>query len=423
MGEVKKLADDICEDLKREAWAIQDEDMQEAAFKFAKASANTTRKEAMIKECQHLRNIPAAPDDFDAYPNYLNCQNGIINLRNGELMPHDPNFMMSKICDCEYDIEHKTPKMWLRFLDDITNGDKGLQDYIQRSVGYSISGSNAEQCAYFLYGMGNNGKSTFLDTIADMLGGYAMNVQPDTLMLQSRLGSAGGGANSDIARLKSARFITCEEPTEGMRLNEGLLKQLTGGSKVTARHLYGDEFEFTPEFKIWCATNHKPVIRGTDFGIWRRIKLVPLEVNIPKDKVDKNMKYKLRQEFSQILAWAVEGCIKWQNSGLEEPVCVVESTKEYRNEMDLVAGFIEQCIMIDYAAYERVMASDLFYVYRQWAKQNNEWEMSSKRFFTEVSKKLPEKGRSGKGIYYAKIRFTDYAQEIAPKQYRIEDFK
>ena len=423
MGEVKKLADDICEDLKREAWAIQDEDMQEAAFKFAKASANTTRKEAMIKECQHLRNIPAAPDDFDAYPNYLNCQNGIINLRNGELMPHDPNFMMSKICDCEYDIEHKTPKMWLRFLDDITNGDKGLQDYIQRSVGYSISGSNAEQCAYFLYGMGNNGKSTFLDTIADMLGGYAMNVQPDTLMLQSRLGSAGGGANSDVARLKSARFVTCEEPTEGMRLNEGLLKQLTGGSKVTARHLYGDEFEFTPEFKIWCATNHKPVIRGTDFGIWRRIKLVPLEVNIPKDKVDKNMKYKLRQEFPQILAWTVEGCMKWQASGLEEPVCVVESTKDYRNEMDLVAGFIEQCIMIDYAACERVMASDLFYVYRQWAKQNNEWEMSSKRFFTEVSKKLPEKGRSGKGIYYAKIRFTDYAQEIAPKQYRIEDFK
>lgn len=423
MGEVKKLADDICEDLKREAWQIQDDDMQEAAFKFAKATANTTRKEAMVKECQHLRGIPAAPDDFDAYPNYLNAQNGIVNLRNGELMPHDPNFMMSKICDCEYDIEYKKPEMWLRFLDDITNGDKGLQEYIQRSVGYSISGSNAEQCAYFLYGMGNNGKSTFLDTIADMLGTYAMNVQPDTIMLQSRLGSSGGGANSDVARLKSARFVTCEEPTEGMRLNEGLLKQLTGGSKVTARHLYGDEFEFTPEFKIWCATNHKPVIRGTDLGIWRRIKLLPLEVTIPKEKVDKNLKYKLRKEFPQILAWAVEGCMMWQKDGLAEPVCVVESTKDYRNEMDLVAGFIEQCVMIDYAAFDRVMASDLFYVYRQWAKQNNEWEMSSKRFFTEVSKKLPEKGRSGKGIYYSKIRFTDYAKEIAPKQYRLEDFK
>ena len=207
-----------------------------------------------------------------------------------------------------------------------------------------------------------------------------------------------------------------------MRLNEGLLKQLTGGSKVTARHLYGDEFEFTPEFKIWVATNHKPTIRGTDFGIWRRIKLIPFEVNIPAEKVDKNLKYKLRQEFPQILAWAVEGCRKWMADGLHEPERVLEATKEYKQEMDLVAGFIEQCVVIDYSAADHIMASDLFYVYRQWAKQNNEFEMSSKKFFIEVAKKLPEKGRCGKGIFYGKIQFTDYARSIAPKQYRVEDF-
>lgn len=421
-GEVKKLADNICEDLKKEAWNIQDNDLQEQALKFAKRTASSSAKEAMVKECQHLYDIPAAPEDFDSYTDYINCQNGIINLRNGELMPHDANFMMSKLTDSEYDTHNSQPKLWLKFLDDVTAGDKELQDYIQRSVGYSISGSNREQCAYFLYGMGNNGKSTFLDTIADLLGNYAMNVQPDTIMLQSRLGSSGGGANSDIARLKSARFITCEEPTEGMRLNEGLLKQLTGGSRVTARHLYGDEFEFTPEFKIWIATNHKPTIRGTDFGIWRRIKLIPFEVNIPKDKVDKNLKYKLREEFPQILAWAVEGCRKWQQDGLHEPARVLEATKEYKQEMDLVAGFIEQCVMINYDAVNHIMASDLFNVYRQWAKQNNEYEMSSKKFFTEVQKKLPEKGRSGKGIYYGKIELTDYAKSIVPHQYRIEDF-
>ena len=421
-GEVKKLADDICEDLKREAWQMQDENLQEAALKFAKRTAGSAPKEAMVKECQHLYDIPAAPEDFDSYTDFINCQNGIVNLRNGELMPHDSAFMMSKICNTEYDQHKAKPKLWLRFLDDVTAGDKDLQDYIQRCVGYSISGSNAEQCAYFLYGMGNNGKSTFLDTIADMLGSYAMNVQPDTLMLQSRLGSSGGGANSDIARLKSARFITCEEPTEGMRLNEGLLKQLTGGSKVTARHLYGDEFEFTPEFKIWVATNHKPTIRGTDFGIWRRIKLIPFEVNIPADKVDKNLKYKLRQEFPQIFAWAVDGCRKWQKDGLHEPGRVMDATKEYKHEMDLIAGFIEQCVMIDYSSTDHIMATDLFNVYKQWAKQNNEWEMSSKKFFMEVQKKLPEKGRSGKGIFYSKIQLTDYARGIVPKQFRIEDF-
>lgn len=423
MGEVKKLADDICEDLKKEAWNIQDEDVQEQAFKFAKTTANTTRKEAMVKEAQHLNDIPAAPEDFDAYTDYLNCQNGIINLRNGELMPHDPNFMMTKICDCEYDVRKGKPVRWLQFLDEITGGDKELVEYIQRSVGYSISGSNREQCAYFLYGMGNNGKSTFLDTIADMMGSYASNVQPDTLMLQSRLGSSGGGANSDIARLKSARFVTCEEPTEGVRLNEGLLKQLTGGSKVTCRFLYGDEFEYTPEFKIWVATNHKPTIRGTDFGIWRRIKLIPFEVNIPKDKVDKNLKYKLRKEFPQILAWAVEGCIKWQKDGLHEPECVLEATKDYKQEMDLIAGFVEQCVIIDYAMAEKIQASDLFGIYSKWAKANNEYEMSSKKFFMEVAKKLPEKGRNGKGIFYGKIRLTEYAQELIGHQYRIDEFK
>ena len=423
MGEVKKLADEICEDLKREAWNIQDQEQQEQAFKFAKATANTTRKEALVKEAQHLRDIPASPDDFDGYTDYLNCQNGIINLRNGELIPHDANFMMTKICNCEYDVEHKKPVRWLQFLDEITAGDKALQEYVQRCIGYSISGSNREQCAYFLYGMGNNGKSTFLDTIADMIGSYASNTQPDTLMLQSRLGSSGGGANSDIARLKSARFVTCEEPTEGVRLNEGLLKQLTGGSKVTCRFLYGDEFEYTPEFKIWVATNHKPVIRGTDIGIWRRIKLIPFEVNIPKNKVDKNLKYKLRKEFPQILAWAVEGCMKWQKDGLLEPDCVLDATKDYKQEMDLIAGFVEQCIVIDYSCMDRVVASDLFKVYSKWAKQNNEYEMSSKKFFMEIAKKLPEKGRDRKGIFYSKIRLTEYGYGLLDRQYRIEDFQ
>lgn len=423
-GEVKKLADEVIEDLKAEAWKIQDEDLQEAALKWAKRTASSNAKEAMIKECQHLNDIPASPDDFDAYNDFLNCQNGIVNLRNGELLPHDSRLMLSKITNCEYDVKKRQPKRWLKFLDEITNGNKELQEYIQKSIGYSISGSNREQCAYFLYGMGNNGKSTFLDTIADMLGDYASNAQPDTLMMQSKIGSLGGGANSDIARLKSARFVTCEEPTEGVRLNEGLLKQLTGGSKVTCRFLYGDEFEYTPEFKIWVATNHKPVIQGMDIGIWRRIKLLPFEVNIPKEKVDKNLKYKLRQEFPQILAWAVEGCMKWQkDGGLSEPACVLEATKDYKQEMDLIAGFVEQCIVIDYDTDEKIMASDLFSIYSRWAKVNNEAEMSAKRFGMEIMKKIPEKGRNSKGVYYTKISLTEYATSLIPRQYRIDDFK
>jgi len=416
-GEVKKLADVICEDIKREAFMEPDEKTQMDLLKWANRTASSKGKEAMIRECQHLDGVPASPDDFDGYTDYINCVNGIVNLRNGELIPHDSNFMMSKICYSEYDNSGKKPELWLKFLDDVTNGDKGLQEYIQRCVGYSLTGSTEEQCAYFLYGMGNNGKSTFLDTIADLLGGYASNAQPETIMMK-KWGDTG--ALSDIARLKGARFVTSEEPTEGVRLNEGLLKQLTGGSKITCRFLYGDEFEYTPEFKIWVATNHKPVIRGTDFGIWRRIKLIPFEVNIPKDKVDKNLKYKLRKEFPQILRWAVEGCIKWRKNGIQEPQCVQEAVKEYKKEMDLLAGFIEECVEIDYDCEDRVTAKDLFQAYIKWARENNEYEMSSKKFFNEVSNKLPDKGRNAKGIFYRHVRLVE--QDPPGKQYSIGDF-
>ena len=421
VGMIKTMADQVCEDLHKEALLEQDEELRKVASKFAYKTESHNNKEAMIKECQHLFNIPASPDDFDTRKDYLNCFNGVINLKNGELIPHDSSLMMTKICYAEYDPQHNKPEMWLQFLDDVTNGNKELQEYIQRCVGYSISGSTEEQCVYFLYGMGNNGKSTFLDTIADLLGDYSANTQPESLMIHSKLG--GTGANSDIARLKSARFVTSEEPTEGVRLNEGLIKQLTGGSKITCRFLYGDEFEYNPEFKIWIATNHKPVIRGTDLGIWRRIKLIPFEVNIPADKVDKNLKYKLRKEFPQILAWAVDGCLKWQKYGIEEPACVTEATQEYKQEMDLIAGFVEQCLIIDYDSRERIMASDLFTLYSKWAKANNEWEMSSKKFFMEARKRLPETNRNSKGVFYTSIKLSEYAESLGGRQYRFEDFK
>lgn len=423
LGQIKRLADEICEDLKYEAALIEDEETAKAAVKFARATANTTRKNAMITECQHLGDIPAAPDDFDKHLDLLNCANGIVNLKNGELIPHQESYMLSKMTGCEYDVNHNKPEKWLSFLDDITDGNVELIEYIQRCIGYSLSGSIQEQCAYFLYGDGNNGKSTFLDVLANIIGDYSQSSQPDTFLIQSRLGSAGGGANSEIARLKGARFVYCEEPQEGIRLNEGLLKQLTGGSRIVARFLYSEEFEYMPEFKIWMATNHKPVVRGTDVGIWRRIKLIPFEVMIPAEKVDINLKYKLRAEFPQILAWAVEGCIKWQQDGLKEPNCVKIATKSYENEMDLLAPFLEQCIIIDHSSTNVMRANDLFTLYSQWAKTNNEYVLSSKKFGAEISKKLPEKKRMSIGNVYPEIRLTEYAQNLTGKNYKADDFK
>lgn len=405
-GEIKKLADMIVADLKAEAFAKDDEKEQEVMLKFAHKTANSAGKENMVKEAQHLDGIPVLPDELDCYMDYLNVQNGVVNLRNGELIPHDPSFMMSKICNSEYDATgKKKPKRWLKFLDEVTGGDKELQRYLQKCVGYSLTGSVKEQCAFFLYGIGNNGKSTFIETLADMLGDYASNAQPDTIMMKRD----SSGAGSDIARLKSARMVTSEEPTEGVRLNEGLVKQLTGGGKVTCRFLYGDEFEYAPEFKIWIATNHKPVIRGTDVGIWRRIRLIPFETNIQNP--DKQLKYKMREEMPQILRWAVEGAMMWKEEGLEVPECVKRATDEYKSEMDLLQSFMEACIVIDYTAQEAIPASELYSIYTAWANENNEYVMTSRKFFVEIGKKTPEKSRIASGVVYKNIRLTDFAAE------------
>lgn len=411
-GEIKKLADIVVEDLKREAFETDDEKEQEQRLRFAAKTANSSGKCNMILEAQHLDGVPVLIDELDAYTDYLNVQNGIINLRNGELMPHDPNFMMSKICNAEYDPSpQKKPERWLKFLDEITNGDKELQHYLQKCVGYSLTGSVKEQCAFFLYGIGNNGKSTFIETLADMLGDYASNAQPETIMMKR---DGMGGIGSDIARLKSARFVSTEEPTEGVRLNEGLVKQLTGGGKVTCRFLYGDEFEYAPEFKIWVATNHKPVIRGTDVGIWRRIRLIPFEVNI--EHPDKQLKYKMREEMPQIMRWAVEGCMMYQKEGLEPPQRVLDSTNEYKSEMDLLETFMDACIVIDYTTKEQVPANELYQIYTAWANENNEYVMTSRKFFTEIAKKVPDKKRVSSGIVYNNIRLTDFAQDKFKKK-------
>ena len=203
--------------------------------------------------------------------------------------------------------------------------------------------------------------------------------------------SQSNAINSDIARLKGARLVTSVEPNEGVRLNEGLLKQLTGDDTVTARKLYSEEFEFKPEFKLWMATNHKPIIRGTDTGIWRRIHMIPFDVQIPEDKVDKNLTHKLKAEMTGIFKWCIDGCLMWQREGLQMPAAVLKSVREYRREMDVISAFIEDKCTLE----GTVQASMLYAAYVSWADSNNEYCMSNTKFSTELAKRFEKiKGRN-----------------------------
>lgn len=396
-GAVKRLADKavacMSAELKVYEQTDADEgtDMAKAFEKHMKSSRSNKSKNAMLNEVMH--HVPILPSQLDRYKAALNTPGGVIDLKSGALAPHDPKNYFTKITAVEYSENADCPR-WTAFLDDIFGGDKDLIRYVQKAVGYSLTGATSEQCAFFLYGTGRNGKSTFLDIIRDIFGDYAANIQPETIMVRNSQGSA---INSDIARLKGARLVTSVEPNEGVRINEGLLKQLTGDDTVTARKLYGDEFEFKPEFKLWMATNHKPVIRGTDTGIWRRIHMIPFTVQIPEEKIDRRLKYKLSAELTGIFRWAVEGCLLWQKEGLKMPRAVLEEVREYRREMDVISAFVEDKCTVGKGL--SVKSSQLFAAYLNWAEQNNEYRMSSTKFGMELAKRF-EKVRTRGGIYF-----------------------
>ena len=403
-GELKKLVDLTIDDMKRQAFEMEDEEEQSALLKWIQKTSASKFKAAMLIETQHLDKIPITLDELDVNKDLLNCQNGIVNLKNGELIPHDPEYMSTRISFAEYDPNStKKPERWLQFLDEITDGNKPLQHYLQKAVGYSLSGSIREQCMFFCYGTGQNGKSTFLDIVSKICGTYSSHAQPESIMLSNK-----NGVLSDIARLKGARFVTTVEPNEGVKLNEGLIKQLTGGDKVTARFLYGKEFEFMPEFKLWLGANHKPVIKGTDLGIWRRIHLIPFTVQIPDSKVDKGLIHKLRLELSPILSWAVEGCLAWQREGLGVPDCVKSATDEYRHEMDTIGQFCDEYIQTEYGS--KISASDLYDIYCHWVDENHEYKMSNTKFGKEIVKKFPEKVRTTDGYFYRNLKINDAGQ-------------
>lgn len=397
-GMIKNLADRVVEKMKDEPVYVPEgadaEEMQKAFSKHIKSTRNSRGKTNMLKESEHL--LPVQPYEFDSDVHLFNVQNGYLDLKTATLHDHDKNKYFTKISNVEYTDKIDCP-LWFDFLNQIFNGDVKLIEYMQRAVGYSLCGSTQEQMMFILYGNGRNGKSVFLDIITEMFGSYAINIQPQTIMVKQQ----SSGANSDIARLSGARLVTTTEPNDGVRLDEGLVKQLTGGDKVTARFLFENEFDFIPQFKLWMATNHKPIIRGTDDGIWRRLAIVPFTVQIPENKIDYNLKNKLKRELKAILHWAVEGYLKWQRDGLKEPQCIKDQRDTYRTEMDSVELFIDECCVR--GAQFKDTSKSLYSTYREWASANGQYMMSSTKFGREMGKKF-QKIKTAKEIYYTGVR-------------------
>lgn len=367
-----------------EAAEATDPKVADAITSWAKRSQQAQRIAAALWCAQpYLR---ATTDEFDRGPMLLPVANGTIDLRTGELHSHRREHLATRVVPVWYDRASRCPT-WLDFLERVLP-DEGIRRFAQRAAGYSISGSTAEQVLFFLYGSGRNGKSVFIETLAALTGEYHMATRIDSLSV-----TKGGGIPSDIARLVGARLVTVSETPDGARLNEPLVKDLTGGDTISACFKYKEWFDFRPEFKLWIRGNHKPVIRGTDDGIWRRVLLIPFAVQIPEADVDPALPDKLHEELPGILAWAVDGALEWQRTGLQPPRTVADAVSEYRHEMDTFGEFIEDCC---FALPHLVTTSKALYQrYQKWCDETGHQPLSRTRFGAALGARGFEKEKVG----------------------------
>lgn len=378
-GEIFTRAKDTVRAFHLDALDIQDFDERQRAVRHALKSQYDSRLAAMIRLAESEPGIPVRPNDLDGDPYLLNCSNGTIELKTGMLRPHRREDLITKLARVEYKPTAECP-VFKSFLWDILGGDKNLIAYVKRVVGHALTGDVTEKAIFFLYGDGNNGKTTFLETIRAVLGDYAGQIPIESLMVKQ-----GDGISNDIACIKGLRFVTSSEAEQGKKLAEPKVKQLTGMGKLKARFLYGEFFEFDPTFKIFMDANHKPEIRGTDSAIWNRIKLIPFTIEIPPEKMDKKLLQKLKAELPGILAWAVQGGLSWLRGGLAEPRAVTVATQGYRAEMDTVARFLEE--ECDLGGDGEVTSKDLYDAYKVRCKDRQEEAVSAKQLGLALAKK------------------------------------
>jgi putative DNA primase/helicase len=373
-GEVEKLAHETARGILNEAALAEDKEEQKKIATFAIASQNTTRLKAMLTEAKPYLAVRMGELDADQW--LLNCKNGTLDLKTGKLKDHDPHDRITKLAPVQYDPEAECPR-FERFLTE-TLGDDAVITFMKRFAGYTLTGVTRERVFAILYGSGKNGKSTLVELLQDALGDYATNTDTETILAKRYQ-----GIGNDVAALKGARFVSAAEVEKGRRLAESKVKQLTGSDTVTARFLFGEPFNFRPEFKLWMSTNYKPEIRGTDDAIWDRIRLVPFTKRFEGDKADPKLPDALRGELPGVLAWMTEGCLEWQEHGLGEPESVRTATEQYRTEMDTLAAFIDECCVVDGCA--TAPATRLYERYKSWADEAGEKRETQKTFGMRLS--------------------------------------
>lgn len=365
---------------------------RKAFIKYAGGFHSRRRREGLLSDARSI--APKSLAAFDSNRTLFNCQNGTVNLQNFGLQKHRPEDYITKISKARFDTDARCPR-WEQFIGEVMCGDADTAMFLQKALGYALTGDTSLECFFILYGnTTRNGKSTLSETVAYVLGEYARTIQPQTL---SRRPADGGAASPDIARLKGARLVNMPEPEKGLELNIALVKQLTGGDTYTGRFLNENPIEFRPEFKIFINTNHLP--RTSDDTVFSsgRVKLIPFDRHFTVEEQDNSLKKLFRrcENMSGILNWLINGYRLMLETGMDTPPRVTAAVDAYRQEADIFGSFL--CEYTIETEGSRLPTSELYIHYTGWAKDNGYRQMNNKNFVAELRRRYEVRRDGSRG--------------------------
>ena len=344
------------------ALSINDTQKKRNEANFAFGSENQRRILDCINSAKTIEKISTTAAEWNRDPLSLQCDNGLLILaENVEFVKGKPEFMISKSTRIKYDANEECP-LWKKTIQEIFSNDVEMAQYFQRCVGYSLTGVTSEQKFFLLFGTGANGKSVIFEILGDILGDYAINTRFDTFERKYNKQS------NEIARLHGYRLVTANESGDTKKLDSELIKAITGGDKVTGRFLYHESFDFSPQLKLWLASNSLPTVTDTSHGFWRRVQIIELQEKFMGNNADLDLVQKLKSELPGILNWALEGFRQYTMFGLNPPNKVNNAVDKYRTDSDIVAKFVEECI--EEVKDEIILAKYLYEYFAKWYEEN-----------------------------------------------------